>query len=97
MALKTLQVTLGSGARTQLSSTRIPCRQVIVQNNATHFMRVGDSTTTTSIGALLNASTGANQGGGSVNIGPFQAYNTDLSEWYVAGTQNDLVDVTYVT
>ena len=95
MALHYLQVTIGA-ANTQISSTRIPCRQVIVQNNAAHSCRVADKNVSSTKGALLNASGGAGQGGGTMNFGPFQAYNTDLTEWWINGTQNDVIDVLYV-
>ena len=91
MALKTLQVTIGA-AVTQFSTTNIPCYQVIVQNNSTHTMRIGDKNTSATRGALLAAGTP----GGSVNLGTFTMVNTDLMEWWVAGTQNDVVDVIYI-
>jgi len=94
MALHILQVTIGA-ASTQISTTPKPAKQVIVQNNASHSCRVGDSTVSSTKGALLNASAGAGLGGGTVNAGPFQAYNTNLIEWWINGTQNDVIDVLY--
>jgi len=88
----TLQVTIGAGV-TQISTSSIPVKQVFFQNNQTHSMRVGDSLTTTSRGALLaNGSPG-----GSITSGAFGMQQaTDLNQWYVAGTQNDVIDVIYI-
>jgi hypothetical protein len=88
--MKTLQVTIGAGV-TQFTTKDIPCRQIIVQNNAAHNMRIGDVNTTSSIGALLTTGTP----GGSINLGPFYDNPENLKEWWVAGTQNDVVDIIY--
>src|ERR1039458_399324 len=81
----TLQTTLGNGA-TEISSTVQLVYQVMLQNNAAHSMRCGDSNVTSSRGALLAAS------GGTVNF-TAQMY---LSQLYCVGTQGDVVDVIYV-
>ena len=91
MAVKTLQVTIGSGV-TQVTTSDIPVRQVMFQNNTSHSMRVGDSNTTSTRGALL----ASGSPGGSINAGSFQFQQTNLQEWYVAGTQNDVLDVIYI-
>jgi hypothetical protein len=85
-----LQVTIGAGS-TQVSTTSIPCRQIIVQNNgATNAERVGsDATVSTSKGL------GLNKGGGSFTFGPFRDCLLDLNQIWVAGTQNDVLDVWY--
>jgi hypothetical protein len=90
MSISTLQVTIGAGV-TQVTTSSIPCRQVIFQNNATHNMRVGDANTTSSRGALL----AAGSPGGSLNAGTFTAMNVNLKECWVAGTQNDVLDIIY--
>jgi hypothetical protein len=85
----TIQVTIGASA-TQLSSTVQKCSWFAVQNNAAHTIRIGDSTVTSSRGTVLLAG----PGGGSWQpplTQPATAF--DLSQWYVAGTQNDVVDV----
>lgn len=85
----TLQVTIGSGV-TQITTTNTYARQIIFQNNQTHSMRVGDSATTSSRGALL----ASGSPGGSMNVGPAGALaGLDVSSWFVAGTQNDVLDV----
>ena len=50
--LETFQVTIGA-ATTQVSATTVNCTWVSIQNNATHTIRVGDSTVTSSKGIQL--------------------------------------------
>ena len=84
-----VQQTLGSGA-TQISTANTFCRQIIIQNNAAHSMRVGDSTVTASKGIYL----AAGPGGGSINSGPASpVYNSYISDFWVFGTSGDVVDV----
>jgi len=87
----TLQVTIGASV-TSISTTSLPVHQVMFQNNSTHVMRLGDSLTTASRGAQL----AAGSPGGSINAGTFQAQQTNLNQWFVAGTQNDVVDVIFI-
>jgi hypothetical protein len=90
MALKTLQVTLGAGA-TQVTTSDIPARQVIVQNNAAADCRVGDSNVSATRGAkLLSASNG------SVNFGTMQFQNINLNQIFIFGTNTNVIDVIYV-
>ena len=96
MSVHFTQVTIGA-ANTALSATRTPCYQVIVQNNQTHDMRVGDSTISSSKGILLSQSGDTGVGRiGSVTFGPFPALNIELSQIFVNGTQNDVVDVIFI-
>lgn len=89
----TLEVTIGAGTNTQVSTTDLFARQVMIQNNAAHNMRVGDSTVTSSSnGALLASGTP----GGSINFGPLNLGSFNLSNFYVAGTAADVVEVIYV-
>jgi hypothetical protein len=88
-----LQVTLKSGA-TQISPHGINFKQLIIQNNTSaDTVRAGDSTVVagaygTGKGILISPS-------GSVNIGPTVIQGGILSNWYLAGTLNDVIDVTY--
>lgn len=96
MAWISLQATLGSGA-TQLvppssPTAQINCRQVIIQNNASHVMRLGDSTVSSTKGVTLNGS-----GAGSFNSGPVEIYNSYLSDFWVFGTSGDVVDIFFNT
>jgi len=92
-APNTFQVTIGASA-TQISATHLYCSAWIIQNNATHNIRFGDSSVTTSKGTVL----ASGSPGGSYTTGASmdgsQPVPDDLSQWYVAGTQNDVVDVT---
>ena len=92
MAIHTLQVTIGAGV-TRFTTTRTSCAEVTVQNNASHAVRVGDSTTTSSKGIALAISGAANS---IWKFGPFLGEPLNLTDFYVAGTQNDVLDVTYV-
>lgn len=86
-----VQVTIGAGP-TQVSSTGVAALQITIQNNATHSCRAGDSTTTTTKGILLAPGTP----GGALTTGTLTAFSTNLSEWWIAGTQNDVIDIMYV-
>lgn len=87
-AVQTVQVTIGASA-TQVSTTKLYCRWVAFQNNtAADSMRLGDSAVTTSRGVKLLPS-------GSFFIPPKDTPGeiTNLNNWYVAGVQNDVLDV----
>jgi hypothetical protein len=92
MAWTLLQTALGAGA-TQLSTSNTLCRQVIIQNNSAHVMKLGDSTVsaTKGIAMLLGP------GGGSFNSGAVTTYNSYLSDFWVFGTAADVVDIFYNT
>jgi hypothetical protein len=88
----TLQVTIGSGT-TQVSTTSKPVKQLFIQNNAAHTIRVGDVNTTSSRGALISSGSP----GGSITSGAFGIQTaTDLNQWFINGTQNDVIDVVYI-
>ena len=103
MAWTLLQVTLGAGATqcgaaigANVPGSQVFCRQLYVQNNAAHVVRVGDPTVSASKGiALLNATTPP--GGGSINLGPIAIYNTYLSDIWLFGTAADVIDLFYNT
>lgn len=88
----TLQVTIGAST-TQVSTTSVPVKQLFIQNNAAHTIRVGDSLVTSSRGALISSGSP----GGSITSGAFgiQAA-TDLNQWWINGTNGDVIDVIYV-
>lgn len=96
-----LLVTLGVAA-TPLSSTRITCKELTIQNNSAHAANIGDSSVT---GVAANPSkgirldpTGTNSAAiSNYKFGPFEAYNIDLSQIFAFGTQNDHLDVIYVS
>jgi hypothetical protein len=86
-AVTTLQVTIGA-ATTQVSTTPIYCTWVVFQDNATHNMYIGDVNTSSSRGLQLLP------GGGSFYQGPLPTGGaTNLADWYVAGTQNEVLNV----
>lgn len=89
LVMKTLQVTIGAGL-TQVTTTSIVCRQVQFENNATHNIHVGDSLTSGSRGALLLPNSV-----GSQNFGPFAGDYLDLSQFFISGTNGDVVDLIY--
>jgi hypothetical protein len=89
----TKQVTLNATA-TQLfppanSTSNVLCRQILIQNNAAHNMRLGDSTVSATNGIALSI------GGGTFNSGPVEVYNSYLSDFWIFGTASDVVDVFY--
>lgn len=88
MAVTTMQVTL-SGA-TQVSATKILARWVEFQNNAAASMRLGDANVTSSRGISLLA-------GGGFFAPPTSDISQvhDLSQYYVVGTDTQVLDVVY--
>jgi hypothetical protein len=88
----TLQVTIGAST-TQVSTTSVPIKQLFIQNNAAHTIRVGDINTTSSRGALISSGSP----GGSITSGAFGIQQaTDLNQWFINGTNGDVIDVIYV-
>jgi hypothetical protein len=63
--------------------------QLIIQNNSTHAIRVGDSpSVSATVGLLI-------QPGGSSAAGTFTSGATYLNNWYIAGTSGDVIDYQY--
>lgn len=89
----TFQVTIGAAA-TQISSTNLYCSSWTIQNNAAHSIRFGDSTVTSSKGLLLAAGTPGGSFTSPASRNGSQPAPDNLSQWYIAGTQNDVIDVT---
>ena len=88
----TLQVTIGAST-TQVSTTSIPVKQLFIQNNAAHTIRVGDVNTTSSRGALISSGSP----GGSITSGAFgMQAASDLNQWWINGTNGDVIDVIYI-
>ncbi|HUD64656.1 MAG TPA: hypothetical protein VMQ17_08765 [Candidatus Sulfotelmatobacter sp.] len=87
----TIQATIGAGTNTQITTTDTPCSELYLQNNAAHNMRVGGAATTSSKGAQLTTVTGG--GGGSLTANGFGFRGTNANQWFVAGTNGDVVDV----
>lgn len=93
MALGHIDVTLGAGS-TRVTTTRIPIQQFILHNpTGNASVLIGDSDlSATSYGILVAA--GAN----SPSIGPFSAAApVNLNEFYVRGTEAQVVHILYVT
>jgi hypothetical protein len=88
----TLQVTIGAST-TQVSTSSIPCKEIYIQNNAAHTIRVGDVNTSSTRGALISSGSP----GGSITTGAFgMQAATDLNQWYINGTNADVIDVIYI-
>lgn len=92
MSVQLLQVTL-TAAATQITTSNTFCKQIIIQNNAAHSCRIGDSTVSATKGILLAAGTP----GGTINSGPVDIYHTYLSDWWIFGTTSDKIDVLYIS
>lgn len=87
-AVQTLQITIGAST-TRISTTPLYCSWILFQDNTSaDSMRVGDSTTSSTKGTKLLA-------GGSWQT-PVKAAPAmfNLANWWVNGTQNDVIDVT---
>lgn len=90
------KVTIGA-AKTHVATSPMPAGMVIFQNdfNNTHKVWVGDSSVSASsdIGyMLINSATAP----GTVTFGPFPLKMLDLQDFWVDGTQNEIVQVIYV-
>lgn len=89
MAVRTMQVVLGSGA-TPVVSVSTPCRWMTFQDNDAGDMRVGDADVSMTRGAKLSA------GGGSYHVTHCgDGVAMDLKGWYAAGAQGQVLDVIY--
>jgi hypothetical protein len=86
---KTLLATATQIAAPSSPTAQIQCRQIIIQNNAAGTMRLGDSTVSSTKGIYL----AAGPGGGSFNSGVVEIYNSYLSDFWVFGTVDQVVDV----
>lgn len=88
-----LQVTLGSSA-TQISPHGINFKQMIVSYaGVASGLRLGDSTV---VAGAYGTGKGIPLGpSGSVNWGNVPIQGGILSNWYIAGTSGQVVDVTY--
>lgn len=91
ISVHTMQVTIGSSATQILTSTTF-VRAVYFQNNAAHVMRIGDANVSASRGAQL----ASGSPGGAFNVGPVFDSSIDVSTFWVAGTQNDVLDVIWI-
>ena len=88
MAVTTLQVTLSG--KTHVSAASIKARWVVFQNNAAAVMRLGDVNTSSTVGISVQA--------GGANFAPpmgEQAMVHNLNQWYVVGTDTQVLDVVY--
>ena len=89
--MRLIQVTIGASA-TQVTTAQIYTPFVAFQKNTANNCRVGDNTVTTSKGIVLAA-------GNTTPQVPFVVHRSDnrvlLSQYSIAGTQGDVVDVLY--
>jgi hypothetical protein len=91
--MRLIQLTLGSGTNTQVTTQNIYASIVVFQNNAANNMRIGDNTTTSSKGITL----ASGSPGGSATLQIFPPRGTLLSSYYVAGTAGQVIDILYET
>lgn len=90
MAIKNLNVTIGAGV-TQFTTASIRCNWMICNNRDSSPMAVGGSDS--SVGSQGKGIPLA--AGGSFYEGRPYVAQTNLAYWYVAGTQNQILSVTY--
>lgn len=89
--VQTFQVTIGSGTRTPIvaSGAQFVCAWVLFQNNQSHNMRIGDTSTSATKGIQLMPNAWF-----YIPQPPGPPTTTRLTAWYVAGTPGDVIDVT---
>jgi hypothetical protein len=89
--MRLIQVTIGAAA-TQITANQIYASVLLIQKNTANNCRVGDKTVTSSKGIVVPA-------GNTTPVAPLKIGRSDnripLFEYYIAGTQNDVVDVLY--
>lgn len=91
------QVTIPPGGKAQISAflpSNVPvntfAQTLIIQNNASHVLRVGDTTVSATKGIAVAATTGIE------TFGSFMNYNIMLSDVWIFGTAGDVVDILYI-
>lgn len=97
MADRLGQVTIPSGGKVQIN-TGLPTTvnpnqymQVIqLQNNGSNNMRFGDSSVSSTRGIILQPS-------GSDTLSPVMVANSMISDWWVWGTEGDILDYLYIS
>jgi hypothetical protein len=90
--LQIFQVTIGSNGKAQFPTLPDWPQYMTVQNNSSDNMRVGDVSVVagaygTGKGILISSN------GGAFTFQLGQDYSTRTSEWWVAGTSGDVLDV----
>ena len=90
-----IQVTLLSGATPIAPSDLVVARNlnfnaIVIQNNAAHVVRVGDSTVSSTVGIALAAGSSTTQP--PFVVAPLAQAET-LSDWFLYGTVGDKIDV----
>ena len=91
-----LQVTLGSAATPILASAVLPSSVqafsiLVIQNNAAHVVRVGDSSVSSTKGIAL--AVGSTTPQPPFILTPSLQFTGDLREVYLFGTAADVVDI----
>ena len=99
MPMMSIQVTIPASGKVQVS-TGIPSNfqnDILVQwlqfqNNAAHTVRYGDWSVSSTKGMMLANGSPGGAGSQSTPIG----YSTMITDWWVAGTAGDVVDVLFI-
>lgn len=90
--MQTFQVTIASNGRANFPVLAVMPQYMTVQNNATHDMRVGDVAIVAGVYGTGKGILVINSGGAfTFQLGLDNATRT--SEWWVAGTAADVLDV----
>lgn len=92
MTARFIKITLGVGA-TPIASSPTYFNQMIVQNAVSTVAYLGDANVSSTNGMSLAASLTADS---VANIGPFVGMQGDASQFYLAGTQGNTVNVLLV-
>lgn len=110
MANLSIQVTIPVGGKVVASSglpSSVPPNMLVqflqFQNNSAHAIRYGDNTVSVTAPAAVNGGTagkgmllpGGSPGGSGSQSTPV-AYATMLSDWFVAGTAGDVIDILFI-
>lgn len=69
-------------------SGQVYCSVLVIQNNGSNNMRVGDNTTTATKGIIIYPA-------GSITTQPLILRGTMLAAWWIEGTAGDVADILY--
>ena len=88
--MRLIQITMGAGARTQITTAQIYSPFLTIQNNSANNVRVGDNTVSSTKGILL----ASGSPGGSYTI-QRNDNRIPLFQYYISAPVGTIVDIHY--
>lgn len=91
--MRCIKVTIGAAATQITTNAGIYASIICLQNNGSANMTIGDNTVTSTNGILL--APGTSPPGGSATFQMTFPRGTHLVDWWVVGTQGQILNVLY--